>query len=380
MSAKRDYYEILGINKTANADEIKKAYRKLALRYHPDRVASEKKKEAEEEFKEVSEAYAVLSDEKKRALYDQYGHAGIDQKYSAEDIFRGADFSSIFGGADLESVFGNIFGDFGFDIFGASSRGRTSGRGRDLQLQLDISLEEAAFGATKSITVPRYESCAVCAGSGAKPGTKRKTCSQCKGQGQILVSGGFFRMSQTCPKCRGEGTIITSFCPECNGQGRVKKKRSLEVKIPAGVETGSHLRLKGEGEQGRSVKGDLYIIINVSGHDKFVRQGNDIICEVAISMPKAVLGAEIEVPTLDGRVSMKIPPGTQPGKIFRLRGKGVVDLHSYAKGDQLVKIQVEIPVSLNSEQKKLMEEFARITGEDAASGTSFTEKIKKAFK
>lgn len=377
MSTKRDYYEILSVNKNATSDEIKKAYRKLALKYHPDRVPAEKKKGSEEQFKEISEAYAVLSDEQKRSLYDQYGHAGIDQKYTYEDIFRGADFSSIFENMGFE----NIFGDSGFDIFGGGGgTRRRSGRGRDLQMEVNISFQEAARGISKSINVPRYEVCDRCKGSGAKPGTKKITCSQCKGQGQVVVSGGFFRMAQTCPQCRGEGSLIRSFCPDCSGQGRVKKTRKLEVKIPAGVYIGSQLRIRGEGEIGKATKGDLYIVLNVLKHPKFVRQDNNIICEISISMIKAVLGGEVEVPTLDGNVKMKIPSGTQPGKIFRLRGKGIPDLHSYAQGDELVRVKVEIPISLNTRQKKLLEEFAKDYGEDIRDYGSFAEKIKKAFK
>ncbi|HDZ77487.1 MAG TPA: molecular chaperone DnaJ, partial [Candidatus Omnitrophica bacterium] len=284
MSAKRDYYDILGVAKTATAVEIKKAYRSLALKHHPDRVAPDKKEEAEEQFKEISEAYAVLFDEQKRVLYDQYGHVGIDQKYTSEDIFRGGDFSG------FENIFGSIFGDMGSDIFGGrGSSGRRSGRGRDLQMAMDVSFEDAARGTTKSIKVPRYEACNTCQGSGAKPGTKRKTCSQCKGKGQVVISSGFFRMAQTCPSCRGEGSSISVFCPSCRGEGRTKKTRKLEVKIPAGVYTGASLRIKGEGEIGVRDSGDLYIELNVLEHAKFIRRDNDIICEIEISMVKAVL-------------------------------------------------------------------------------------------
>lgn len=381
MSTKRDYYEILGVKKNASGDEIKKAYRGLALKHHPDRVAVDKKKEAEEQFKEISEAYAVLSDEQKRALYDRYGHSGIDQKYSSEDIFRGADFSSIFENSGFESIFGDIFGDLGLNISG--DRPKKTGkrtRGRDLQMQVDVILEEAALGASKTIKLSRYEICQLCKGSGAKPGTKKKTCSKCNGQGQVVVSGGFFRMAQTCPQCRGEGSIIASFCPDCQGEGRVKETHKLEVKIPAGVDTGSHLRLRGEGEAGTQARGDLYIIINVLPHEKFLRQNNDIIYETKVSMAKAVLGGELDVPTIDGSAKMKIPAGTQPDSIFRLRGKGIPDMHGYAKGDELVRVKIEIPTYLNTEQKKAFEEFARVSGELLGSNSSFTEKMKKVFK
>jgi len=382
MSTKRDYYEILGVKKSATLDEIKKAYRELALRHHPDRVAPEQKKEAEEKFKEISEAYAVLSDAQKRGLYDQYGHSGIDQKYAYEDIFRGADFNSVF--RDLGDfgfgggLFDEIFGDMGFDIRGHSTH-RASRRGRDLQIAVDITLEEAARGVEKTITVPRYEVCPTCSGTGAKPGSKKNTCPQCKGSGRTVVSNGFFQLAQTCSRCGGEGVIIQAPCSDCRGEGRSKVTRKIKVKIPAGVDTGSNLRVRGEGEAGVSGRGDLYVVIEVQHHPVFQRHGNDIITEVSISLSKAVLGAEIDVPTLDGHVRMKIPAGTQPGKIFRLREKGIPDLHARGHGDELVRVSVEVPVRLSAEQRRLMEEFARASGEDVDK-ESIGEKIKKAFK
>jgi len=385
MSTKRDYYEILGVKKSASLDEIKKAYRELALRHHPDRVPHEQKKEAEEKFKEISEAYAVLSDSQKRALYDQYGHAGIDQKYAYEDIFRGADFSSVF--RDLGdfgfggNIFEEIFGDLGFDIFGGRFS-RTSGarrRGRDLQISVSITLEEAALGTQKSVTVPRYEACSVCSGTGAKPGTKKITCPQCKGSGRTIVSSGFFQLAQTCSRCRGQGSVIQSPCPECRGEGRSRVTRKIKVKIPAGVDTGSHLRVRGEGEVGTSVQGDLYVIIEILPHSVFERQGDNIITQITTSLTTAILGGEIEVPTLNGKVTMKIPPGTQSGKIFRLKEKGIPDVHGRGIGDELVSVNVDIPQRLNSEQRRLMEEFARASGEEVKK-ESFGEKIKKAFK
>lgn len=370
MSTKRDYYEILGVKKNASLDEIKKAYREMALRYHPDRVPHEQKKEAEEKFKEISEAYAVLSDAQKRALYDQYGHSGIDQKYAYEDIFKGADFSSVFQGmGDFGlggGIFEEIFGDLGFDIFGG--RGRRGGsasrsRGRDLQISIDITLEEAASGTEKTIAVPRYEPCAACGGSGAKPGTKKITCAQCKGSGRTVVSNGFFQLAQTCPRCHGEGSAVQSPCPDCRGEGRTKITRHIKVKVPAGVDTGSNLRVRGEGESGQAGKGDLYVIIEVMPHQIFERHDNDIATEITISLSKAVLGSEVEVPTLHGHASMKIPPGTQSGRIFRLKEKGLPDVHGRGIGDELVRVNVEIPARLNSQQRKLMEEFARLSGE-----------------
>jgi len=384
-ATKRDYYEILGVKKNATLDEIKRAYREMALRYHPDRVPHEQKKEAEEKFKEISEAYAVLSDSQKRALYDQYGHAGIDQRYAYEDIFKGADFSSIFqdmgdfgfGGG----LFDEIFSDLGFDIFGGRQRqgSRRLRRGRDLEIAIGITLEEASLGIEKTITVPRYEVCPICSGSGAKPGSKKVTCPQCKGSGRTVVSSGFFQLAQTCSRCRGEGSIIQTSCPDCHGEGRQKVTRKIKVKIPAGVDTSSSLRIRGEGEAGTAGRGDLYVVIEVRAHPVFQRHNNDILIEKAISLSKAIIGGEIEVPTLDGKVEMKIPAGTQSGKIFRLRGKGIPDLHGRGVGDELVRVNVEIPTQLNSEQRRIIEEFARASGEEI-NKESFTDKIKKAFK
>jgi len=385
MSAKRDYYEILGVKKNASLDEIKKAYRELALRYHPDRVPHEQKKEAEEKFKEISEAYAVLSDSQKRALYDQYGHSGIDQKYAYEDIFKGADFSSVF--QDLGdfglggNIFDEIFGDLGFDIFaGRSTRGSTGRRrGRDLQISVSVTLEEVASGTEKTITVPRYEVCSTCSGSGAKPGTKKTTCPQCKGAGRTIVSSGFFQLAQTCSRCGGEGSIIQTLCPDCRGEGRAKVSRKIKVKIPAGVDTGSHLRIRGEGEAGGAGKGDLYVVIEVLAHSVFQRHKNDILTQITISLSKALLGGEIEVPTLDAKVTMKIPAGTQSGKVFRLKEKGIPDLHERGIGDELVRVNVEIPERLTLEQRRLIEEFARLSGEEVNT-ESFTDKIKRTFR
>ncbi len=387
MTAKKDYYEILGVKKSAGLDEIKRAYRELALRYHPDRVPHEQKKEAEEKFKEISEAYAVLSDPQKRALYDQYGHAGIDQQFTHEDIFRGADFSSIF--EDLSDfgfgggLFEEIFGDIGFNVFGGSRRRQAGGRrkrGRDLEIEAEITLEEAASGTEKTIRVPRYEPCTACQGTGAKPGTKKSTCPQCKGKGRTVVSSGFFQLAQTCSRCGGEGSVITSPCPDCRGEGRTKITRNIKLTIPPGVYTGSHLRIRGEGEAGAYSRGDLYVIIDVRPHNIFERHNNDIICEVDINVTKAILGGEIQVPTLNGKVKMKIPPGTQPNRIFRLRDKGIPDLHGRGVGDELVRLNVKIPANLSVEQKRLIEEFARISGEAVDSRESIVDKIKKTFK
>jgi molecular chaperone DnaJ len=367
MPAKRDYYEVLGVQKNASLDEIKKAFRELALKHHPDRVPAEQKKEAEEKFKEISEAYAVLSDSKKRTLYDQYGHSGIDQKYAQEDIFKGADFGSIFEGMS-DSRFGGgffdqLFGDLGIDIFGTRSRGR-SRKGRDLEITVNISLEEAGKGTEKVISVPRYEVCPTCKGSGAKPGTKKTTCPVCKGTGQVVTSRGYMRLAQPCPRCRGEGSIIESPCPTCQGQGRAQVTGRIKVKIPAGVETGSRLKMRAEGEVGTGGKGDLYVLIEVRPHPIFQRQENDIVTEISIGLAKAILGGEVEVQTLHGKVRMKIPPGTQSNSTFRLKGKGIVGLHGGPPGDELVKVNVQIPTRLTADQCRIIEEYARASGEE----------------
>ncbi len=384
MPTKKDYYEVLGVPKAAGLDQIKKAYRDLALKHHPDRVPHEQKKEAEEKFKDISEAYAVLSDTNKRALYDQYGHAGIDQKYAQEDIFKGADFNSVFEGMGNfgfgGGLFEEIFSDLGYDFFGGAGRSSRGSRrrGRDLQISVDISLEEAAFGAEKTITVPRYEICSACSGTGARPGTKKITCPQCKGSGRSVASARGFYIQQVCQRCAGEGSIIQSPCPQCNGEGRAKVTRKIKVKIPAGVDNGSNLRIRGEGEAGQAGHGDLYVIIEVMPHAVFKRHGNDIITEAEVSLSKAILGGEIIVPTLNGKVDMRIPPGTQSGSIFRLKGKGIVDLHAKYTGDELVKVNVEIPRRLNSQQRQAIEDYARASGEN--SRERFADKIKKSFR
>jgi len=370
MTTNRDYYEILGVDRKATVDEIKRAYRKLAMQYHPDRVAEGEKKAAEEKFKEISEAYAVLSDENKRSLYDQYGHAGIDQRYSTEDIFRGADFSSIFeeifggaggfsggfGGGFGGSIFETLFG--GADIFG----GGRSRRGRDLQVRTELTLEEAATGVEKTFNINRLELCPACRGSGAKPGSKKTTCSRCQGAGQITVAHGFFHLSQTCPKCGGEGQIITTPCPTCAGQGRVKVPKKISVKVPAGVDTGSQLRIRGEGEAAESGRGDLFVIISVRPHHLFERHGSDLLCDVHVDITQAILGSEIDVPTLNGNVKMKVPAGTQSGRTFRLRDKGMPDVRSRGRGDELVRVVVDTPTSLSTKERQLIQELARLRG------------------
>ena len=379
---KKDYYEILGVKKDASLEDIKKAYRSLALSHHPDRVPAEKKKEAEEKFKEISEAYGVLSDPQKRAMYDQYGHEGIDQRYTAEDIFKGADFSSIFEGLSDFGLGGGLFDQILGDVFGGgSTRGRRSRRGRDIHYEVDLTLEEAHSGVKKTIKVPRHEFCTDCQGTGAKQGSKLKTCPACRGQGQIAVSSGFFRMSQTCSQCRGEGKIITEFCPQCQGQGAVRVTRNIEVKFPAGVDNNSQLRVKGEGEVGAAGRGDLYISLGIKPHPTFQREGRDVYMQLPVSFIKAALGAEVSVTTLNGNVSMKIPSGTQSARTFRLKGKGMPDLQGGTQGDQYVQVMLQVPERLTSEQRRLLEEYARISGENLGQGDdSLTEKLKKVFK
>jgi molecular chaperone DnaJ len=375
MSSKRDYYEILGVKRNAGAEELKKVYRELALRYHPDRVPQERKKEAEEKFKEISEAYAVLSDPQKRALYDQYGHSGVDQKYTYEDIYRGTDFGSVFEGMGEYgfggSLFENLFGDLGFDIFGtrgrrqarAQSQSAAASRGRDIEIAVSVSLEEAYRGTEKTISVPRYEECPVCGGSGAKKGTKRATCPDCGGSGKKIVSSGIFQMAQTCGRCNGTGTVVGTPCDNCGGEGRVKVTRTLTVTVPPGVDTGSRLRMRGEGEAGAKAKGDLFAVVEVKPHPVLRREGGDLLADVAVSVSKAMLGTEIQVPTLNGGVVMKIPPGTQSGSVLRLKGKGMPSLHGNNVGDELVTVKVRLPERLSARQRQLVEELDKSLGE-----------------
>jgi len=373
---KKDYYEILGITKSAGLADIKKAYRSLALKYHPDRVPEAEKKAAEEKFKEISEAYGVLSDPKKKELYDQYGHQGIDQNYTSEDIFRGADFSSVFGdsGVDLGDILGRMFGE----QFASGGDGRSQRRrGRDIQYETEITLEQAYSGTKQEIKFPRYDHCKKCDGTGAKDGRALKTCPQCKGQGQVVMSSGFFRMAQTCPHCRGQGRIITEKCPDCSGQGMVRVTRTVEVKIPAGVDNDSQLRIRGEGEAGPAGNGDLYLFIKVKEHLVFHRQGSDLSTDLSVPFYKAALGGEMTINSLKEKVDMKIPAGTQSGKTFRLRGHGMPDLHHGGHGDLFVRVMLAVPEHLTGRQRELMEEFAKENGDP---GASFKDKFKKAFK
>jgi molecular chaperone DnaJ len=361
MDKKRDYYEILGVDRNATKEEIKRAYRRLALKYHPDKNPSP---DAEEKFKEISEAYAVLSDDEKRRQYDMFGHAGIDQRYSYEDIFRGADFDEIFRDLGFDIGFGFTFDDIFERFFGKRfdySRER-AWRGNDLRYDIEISLEEAFNGAEKEIRIPRREICENCKGSRVKPGREPVKCSKCNGTGQIRHTRrtpfGFFTSITPCDCCKGEGTVIKDPCPVCNGSGTVQRVRIIDIKIPPGVDEGSRLRLVGEGEPGPRGNGDLYVVIHMKPHDRFNRDGDDLFCKTKISFPKAVLGGEIEIEHLDKKVEkIKIPPGTQDGTIFTLRGRGMPRLHGRGRGDLRVEIEIDIPKKINRRAKELIKEL-----------------------
>lgn len=370
--SKQDYYELLGVSRDASDRDIKKAYRRLAMKYHPDRNPDDEASELK--FKEISEAYEVLSDAQKKAAYDQYGHAGLGGQGGMGGGFEGG-FSDIFG-----DVFGDMFGGGG-----GRGRGRSNvRRGADLRYNLDLSLEEAVRGCEKTLKVPTYVSCETCDGSGAKKGTTAKTCGTCGGVGQVRMQQGFFAVQQTCPTCHGEGKVISDPCNVCHGQGRTQKTKTLEVKIPAGVDTGDRIRLSGEGEAGAhgGPSGDLYVQVNVQDHAIFERDGANLYCEVPISFVDAALGGELNVPTLDGQVKLKIPAETQTGKMFRLRGKGVKPVRGGALGDLMVRVVVETPVSLTSRQKELLEEFRDSTEEHQKHGPKkhgFFDSVKKFF-
>jgi molecular chaperone DnaJ len=348
--AKRDYYEVLGVPKNASDEEIKKAYRKLAMKHHPDRNQGDAAKGAEERFKEAKEAYEMLSDPQKKAAYDQYGHAGVDPN------MRGGPGAEGFGG------FGESFGDIFGDIFGGA-RGQRGGRqvyrGADLSYAMEISLEEAATGKESQIRIPSWDDCDTCKGSGAKPGTSVKTCSTCHGQGQVQMRQGFFSVQQTCPHCHGSGKIIPEPCTSCQGQGKIKKQKTLEIKIPAGIDDGQRIRSTGNGEPGQNggPSGDLYIEIRLRKHDIFERDGDDLHCQVPVSMTTAALGGEIDVPTLQGKATIDLPEGTQSGKTFRLRGKGIKGVRSSYPGDLYCHVAVETPVKLTEHQRKLLKEL-----------------------
>ena len=356
--SKRDYYDILGVPRDATKEQIKDEYRKLALKYHPDR---NKAPDAEEKFKEISEAYAVLSDDEKRGQYDQFGHAGIDGRYSTEDIFRGVDFDEILRGI------GFGFGGFGsiFDTFFGGRRGRGPQRGQDIRYDLEISLDQAYRGYNTEIEVPRTERCPDCNGSGARPGTSPKRCPDCGGTGQVqhVQRAGFMQFAriEPCRKCGGKGTIIEKPCNECHGGGIVERNRRITIKVPPGVDAGSQLLLRGEGDaadQG-GPHGDLYVVVHVRPHATFKREGDDLICNMKVNFSQATLGTNLQVPTLDGPASIKLPAGTQSGAIFRLRKKGMPNLHDGGRGDELVVVNVRTPGELTSRQRELLEALAK---------------------
>ena len=359
MTTKRDYYEILGLSKSATADEIKTAYRKLAFQFHPDR---NKDAGAEAKFKEISEAYAVLSDVNKRSQYDQYGHTGFDQMYSQEDIFKNADFSNfeeMFGGSNpFEDIFGSMFGFSG----GARSSGTFRDIGSDLETAVEISLEEAASGVKKEIRYRRNRACAKCKGSGSKDGNKTK-CTTCHGRGQVQQARRMGTMSfvtmAPCQKCHGKGAIIENPCHNCNGNGKVREEEDISIDVPGGIKSGMRIRLSDMGDYGKSGSGDLYVLVRVKEHSKFTRENDDLFIEVPIGFAQATLGAEIEIPTLSGKAKLNVPSGTPSHTIFRLRGEGMPHLNAHGKGDQLVRIIVEIPKKLTKKQRELLIEFEK---------------------
>ena len=367
MANKRYYYEVLGVPKNATKEQVKEAYRNLALQYHPDR---NKAPEAEERFKEISEAYAVLSDDQKRSQYDTMGKVDFGQQYSQEDIFRTSS-------ADFESIFRDFgFGDIFESILGGRGRYGEQARGNDLAFELEVTLDEAYKGLDKEISIPRMEKCDVCGGSGAAPGTSPKTCPTCGGSGKLRevqnIGFGRFVLDRVCPTCRGKGTVIEKKCPQCRGSGLFRKTRNMTINIPKGVDDGFQLRLRGEGEASQSGgRGDLYIIIRIAQHPLFVRRGDDIYYELSIGFPQAALGAEIQVPTLEGNVSVTVPPGTQPGQLLRLKGKGMPKLGGYGSGNFMVRVNIAIPEKLTSKQKQLVEELAKELGQNVKAKTGF---------
>jgi molecular chaperone DnaJ len=377
--AKRDYYMVLGVNRDASDEDIKKAYRKLAMKHHPDRNPDDKA--AEEKFKEAKEAYEVLTDPKKRPAYDQFGHAGVDPSTGFGGFGAGRAGPDGFGG--FSDAFGDIFGE----IFGSQRRGGGNGvyRGADLRYNLELGLEDAARGTEAKIRIPTLEACATCHGSGAKPGTQPKQCATCHGRGEVRVSQGFFSIQQTCPTCHGTGKVVSDPCATCHGQGRTKKHKTLSVKIPAGVDQDDRIRLSGEGEAGVNggPSGDLYVVVNLKAHPVFQRDGADLHCEMPISFAMAALGGEIEIPTLDGHAKIKIPAETQSGQVFRLRNKGIRPVRGSVTGDLFCHVAIETPVKLTSRQKELLREFESINENDPAAHSprakSFMDKVRDFF-
>jgi len=380
--SKRDYYEVLGLARGAGEDEIKKAYRKLAVKFHPDKNPGDKT--AEEKFKEIGEAYEVLNDPQKRAAYDQYGHAAFDARRRAA---RGGGFNDFHDPFDIfREVFGQQSGGSIFeDLFGGGGRQNAGGpqRGADLRYDLEITFDEAAQGCEKEITVTKLDSCEVCGGTGAEKGAHHQTCNTCGGRGQVISSRGIFSIAQTCPRCEGAGRTIDKPCRTCSGSGQRERTSKITLRIPPGVDNGSRLRSGGNGEAGKrgGTFGDLYVVLHVKAHEIFHRDGDDLLCEVPISFPIAALGGEIEVPTLEGKAQIKIPAGTQTGSVFRLRGKGIKNVHGHGHGDLHVQVTVEVPARLNTEQRAKLKEFADTC--DASvnpRSKSFFEKAKGLFK
>ncbi len=374
--AKRDYYEILGVGRNASEEEIKKAYRKLAVKYHPDKNPGDKT--AEEQFKELGEAYEVLSDSEKRPLYDQYGHSAFDRRSGG---FARGGFHDPF--EVFREVFGGGGGSIFEDLFGGGRQDPTQPqRGDDLRYDMEISFEEAAHGCDKEITITKAERCEACQGSGAEAGSRTKSCPTCNGRGQVITSRGIFSIAQTCPQCQGAGRIIEKPCKVCRGNGRREQAAKIKLRIPAGVDTGSRLRSTGNGEAGvrGGPHGDLYVVLHVRPHPIFQRDGDDLLCEVPVSFVQAALGAEIDVPTLTGKASIKIPLGTQPGTMFRLKGKGIKNVQGYGFGDLHVRINVEVPTHLSPAQKAKLQEFSELcNGNESPLRQSFFEKAKNLF-
>jgi molecular chaperone DnaJ len=384
MGQKRDYYEVLGVSRDASEEEVKKAYRKLAIKYHPDKNPGSK--EAEERFKEVGEAYEVLRDSKLRAQYDRFGHEGVRQEFAR----AGAGGAGGFGGlGDAFRMFEEVFKEFGGggfggfdDLFGEMQTREFAGeRGADLQYKLELTFEEVAYGTEKKISIARFEQCPKCKGSGAEPGTEKTVCPVCHGNGQVRNQMGFFSLAQTCSNCRGSGEVVKSPCHKCRGQGVVQHRRDIKVKVPPGINTGSRLRIVGEGDAGlRGARsGDLYAAIQVLPHEIFERHDDDIYCRVPISFSQAALGTEVVVPTLNGKLRMTVPAGTQTGKTFRVRGRGVPHLHGYGRGDEYVEVVVETPTKLTKRQKELLREMAKSEEEIYPLRKSFINKVKKLW-
>ncbi len=371
MTTKRDYYEILGVDRNADLNTIKRAYRKLAMKYHPDRNKDDP--DAAEKFREVTEAYEVLSDEEKRARYDRYGHAGVDEQM--HDFWTRGGFQESHAFRDFGDLFGDLFGD----IFGFGG-GASGMRGADLRYRLQLTLEEAARGKEVELTIPKQVVCDHCHGSGARPGTQPVPCRTCGGHGQVQLNQGFFSIRRTCPSCGGSGKRIESPCPSCGGSGRVRREKRVRVRIPAGVYDGAQVRVAGEGEAGAhgGATGDLYIEVSIKPHPIFERDGADLYCTMPITFTQAALGAELEVPTLEGKVRFRIPKGTQGGRVFRIRGHGMPDLRTGQKGDLYVKVQIAVPTRLTAEQEELLRRFAEITGDEVyPERTSFLDKVRK---